>query len=174
MEFNGEWALVRQGNIEGWIPKWYISDDPGPVKDIESEHMVLNRSAPGLLYPGGPQAVSLDKGRLLLPLKQWNGWVQVEIIVYSIPGVMTAWVEKEFLSPVNGVTPAEGFLKQGSTAYVGCEFEEIDRCLSEEAAYNMPVQIYGERNGYLNVAAAGGWSAWTKKENISFARQDHP
>jgi hypothetical protein len=171
---DGQWLLVRQGANRGWIPQWYISDEPGPVKDLRSENMVLNRNAPGLLYPDGPQTVSLRKGNLLLPVKEWKDWVQADLMVYSIPGVMTAWTRKEYLSPIDAVAPIEGYLRKGSPAYVGCEFEEMGQYPPEEAANNMSVLIREERNGYLRVEAAGGWDAWVKKDDIGYSRLDRP
>lgn len=171
LETRGEWVHIRQGNAEGWLPRWYIWDNADPVKEVDSDYLVLNRPADGLLYPEGPQITSLSKGKLLLPLKEWKGWVQVQIIVYSIPAVMTAWIQKSNLSPPGTVSPSEGFLKQGARVYEVEKFEEIVRSASTEAGYDMPVCLRQEKGGCLCVEAAGGWNAWTRRDNIKFSRK---
>lgn len=169
LETRGEWVRIRQGNAEGWLPGWYILDNADPVKDVDSDYLVLNRPVDGLLYPEGPQITSLSKGKLLLPLKEWKGWVQVQIIVYNIPAVMTAWIQKSNLSPVSTASPSEGFLKQGARVYEVEKFEEIARSASTEAAYDMPVCLRQAKGGYLYVEAAGGWSSWTRRDNVKYS-----
>lgn len=169
LEVQGEWVHVRQNDNEGWLPKWYLSADESiPVRDISQAYQVLNRDAAGLLYPEGPQVVELSKGRLLKPIKEWGDWYQVGILVYDIPAVQVAWLPKTFLSPIGEEEPCEGFLHKGTEVYEVEDFDKISTVAPQKITYDMVVYVVREKDGYINVSAAGGWSAWTQKENLKF------
>ncbi|MHB8155802.1 MAG: SH3 domain-containing protein, partial [Desulfocucumaceae bacterium] len=170
LEYREEWVSLRYGTKEGWLPAWYLSEDPEPLVEVNSGYLVLNRDTGGLLYPAGPRITDLARGRLLLPLREWNSWAQVEIILYSVPGVSSAWIPKNLLSPVKDVTPTEGFLKEGTPVYEVEDFNQIAKAAPQAARYDMSVILRLKRDGYINVEAAGGWTAWTRLENLQFSR----
>ena len=168
-EEKDEWIHVKFSGGEGWIPKWYVlSEESKQVKDIQSEAKVLNQNISGSLYPNGSKVVDLEKGKLLTPIKEWNGWYEVRIIVYDIPAVQLAWVPQNALSSVNELSPIEGYLPLGTEVHETYEFEKISFTNPQKIAYEMNVFIISEREDYILVGSNGGWSAWTKKQNLAF------
>ncbi|HEY3316179.1 MAG TPA: hypothetical protein VGL40_12990 [Bacillota bacterium] len=161
----GVWTMIQQGGLKGWIPTWYLSDDPTPVKELQSEGLVLADEASIYLYPDGPAVGELPGGKVLKPFKEWNDWVQVRITVYSVPGVQTAWIMRKMLTTPNQVEPKEGYLYQGTEAFQG-EFDQITGTKPDVLTHPLPVWITEQKGGYLRVSAAGGWIAWVKKDSF--------
>ncbi|MEA4963741.1 SH3 domain-containing protein [Lutispora sp.] len=171
IEEKDEWVYVKYSGGEGWVPKWYVlSDESKQIKDINSETRVLNQDIWGSLYPNGTKIVNLKKGKLLTPIKEWNGWYEVKIIVYDIPEVHIAWVPQNALSPVNEIQPIEGYLLSGTEVHEISEFEDISLTNSKNITYEMNVFIISEKDDYVLVGANGGWSAWTKKNTLIYIK----
>ena len=161
---------LRSGDNDGWLPKWYLDgSDEKPVRDNVQDYLVLKENMQGLLYPDGPGIVDLEKGKLLKPLKEWNNWYFTGIIVYDIPSVQYAWVPKDALLPIGEAEPSEGFLHEGTEVYGYDSFEAYGPVNPEKLDYTMRVFVRKEKEGYIAVGAAGGWTAWTKKENLKFS-----
>jgi hypothetical protein len=169
LEGVGVWARVKTGETEGWIPSWYLSDDTAkPVRTLSTGYKVLNQTADGRLYPGGPVIVELDKGRLLKPLKEWDDWIEIKLIAYDVPAVHTAWLPAGLLSEIGEAEAREGFLKRGTIFYDVSEFEQISAAGAEQIAFDMPVVVMERREGFIFVSSVGGWNAWTREENLTF------
>ncbi|MCX8128784.1 MAG: hypothetical protein N3I35_01635 [Clostridia bacterium] len=169
LKTDGDWVNIEQEKLTGWIPKWYISsDDSTPTKPVSSKPKVLTKNTEGRLYPDGAGIKLLEKGRLLTPVMQWNDWYQVKIIVYDIPAVQYAWIPMKNLAEVGKALCIEGYLKAGTPVHEVPEFDEVSASPAKAIGYTMPVYISNEREGFIRVNAAGGWSAWTKKENLVF------
>ncbi len=170
-EEKDEWINVKYSGGEGWIPKWYVlSEESKQVKDIQSDEKVLNQNISGSLYPNGPKIVDLKKGKLLTPIREWDGWYEVKIIVYDIPSVQLGWVPKKLLSSVDEIHPIEGYLQQGTEVYEINEFEKISSTNLKNIEYEMVVFIISERDNYILIGSNGGWTAWTKKENLIYKK----
>ena len=170
LETEGDWVYLRSGDNDGWLPKWYLDgSDEKPVRDNVQDYLVLKENMQGLLYPDGPGIVDLEKGKLLKPLKEWNNWYFTGIIVYDIPSVQYAWVPKDALLPIGEAEPSEGFLHEGTEVYGYDSFEAYGPVNPEKLDYTMRVFVRKEKEGYIAVGAAGGWTAWTKKENLKFS-----
>ncbi|MCL4424001.1 MAG: DUF4830 domain-containing protein [Firmicutes bacterium] len=170
LETRGEWVRVKQGDDEGWLPRWYLVSNEGdtPVKGVSSPYLVINQDTGGLLYPEGPRVVDLFRGRLAKPINAWGDWYQVSLLNYDIPAVMTAWVAKSYLSSPRQVEPAEGFLAKGTEVFEGDDFERIGRSSPTKLSHPLTVMVQREKDGYVYVMAAGGWDGWTRKENLLF------
>jgi len=169
VETKGEWVNLQSGENQGWLPKWYLEGEKEePVQDKVLDYLVLKEKRQGLLYPNGPEVVELDKGKLLKPLKEWQDWYFVGIIVYDIPAVQVAWVPKNALVPMGKIKAREGFLHKGTVVYGYDSFEKDGPVNPAKLDYSMPVFVSKETNGYIAVNAAGGWSGWTKKDNLKF------
>lgn len=174
IEINRDWVNLRSGEVEGWLPRWYLGgENEDPVRDIEADYLVLKEKGLGFLYPGGPDVTELDQGKLLKPLKEWRDWYFVAIIVYDIPAVQAAWVTKSALAPIGEVEAREGFLHTGAEVYQDYDiFLRDGPVYGEKLTYPLQVYVSQEKEGYLYVTAAGGWGAWTKKENLKFSYPD--
>ncbi len=173
LKTDGEWALIKTAEIEGWLPMWYLqTKDATPVKEIDSDYMVLKQSATGYLYPGGPNIIELSKGKLLKPFKEWGEWVQVKIMVYDIPSVSDAWLYKKDLATVLEVQPTEGFIAKGCQIYEVLDFKDIRQTKPSNCEFQMPVEILEKRNGYVHVSGSAGWSGWTEYRNLTFNPKD--
>ncbi len=170
LETGGEWVHLRSGDYDGWLPKWYLKGaDEEPVRENVMDYLILKEDMQGLLYPGGPGIVDLEKGKLLKPLKEWKDWYFAGIIVYDIPAVQCAWVPKDALLPIGEMEPREGFLHEGTEVYGYDSFEANGPVNPEILPYTMSVFVRKEKDGYIAVDAAGGWTAWTKKENLKMS-----
>ena len=173
IETTEQWVQIKQGNQTGWIPSWYISEAiTEPVRDIKQKNSVLKYDTGGYLTPQGRLIIELEKGRLVKPIKEWQNWYQIRILVYDIPAVQVAWIEKDCLTNPETLFPKEGYLKKGTVVYEVSEFEEIRKTASEATKYDMAVFYDREKNGYIQVCSNGGWSAWTKKEYLVFHEDD--
>lgn len=169
IETKEEWVHLRSGENQGWLPKWYLDGSSDtPVRDKSQDYMVLKEKSQGLLYPNGPKTVELEKGKLLKPIKEWGDWYFVGIIVYDIPAIQCAWVPRDVLLPVGKMEAGEGFLHEGTKVYGYDSFEKNGPVNPEKLQYTMTVFVLKEKEGYIAVQAAGGWTAWTKKENLKF------
>jgi len=169
IEIQGEWVHLRFGENQGWLPRWYLEGAKEvPVRDKVLDYMVLKEKNQGYLYPKGPAIVELAKGKLLKPLKEWDDWYFVGIIVYDIPAVQCAWIPKEALLPIGEIEPIEGFLHKGAIIYGFDSFEKNGPTNAEKLQYTMNVFVLKEKDGYIAVQSNGGWTAWTKKENLKF------
>lgn len=169
IETKGEWVHLKSGEDQGWLPKWYLEvEKDAPVKDIEADYKVLKENCQGLLYPDGPVTVTLEKGKLAKPIKEWGDWYFVGIIVYDIPAVQCAWIPKEALVELGETESREGFLHEGTEVYGFENFEKHGPENPEKLQNTMTVYVIMEKEGYIAVQAAGGWTAWTKKENLKF------
>jgi len=169
LETQGEWVYLRSGENEGWLPGWYLEgENESPVREKVLDYMVLKEKSQGLLYPDGPPIVELAKGKLLKPLKEWDDWYFAGIIVYDIPAVQCAWVPKDALLPIGEIEPSEGFLHKGTVVYGFDSFEKNGPVNPEKLQYTLTVFILKEKDGYIAVQTAGGWTAWTRKENLKF------
>lgn len=158
-----DWLLIEQGETRGFIPSWFIdSGKVRPMDYIDSIPMVLKKDTEGVLYPGGAKIVDLQSGKLLTPLMKWENWYHVSIIVYDIPAVQFAWIREEDLTTPDKFAPNEGYICEGAEVY----YSDINGNKPEKLTGNISVYVSDEKSGYINIHAAGGWSAWTKKENL--------
>ncbi|MHB8758380.1 MAG: hypothetical protein ACYC6V_10250 [Bacillota bacterium] len=161
----GEWAQVRQGGVQGWIPRWYLDYGDLPVKPIKSPWKVATSMTRGLLYPCGPELIGVGPGHLVKPFMEAGDWVEVEVLVFDLPAVSRVWIPKEVLADPTEFRPTQGFIKPGSEAWL--EFDQIGKT-QPEIAGPWPVGLGEERDGHVMVSATAGWGGWTKKENITF------
>lgn len=167
-----EWLNIRYAGGEGWIPKWYASGEAAQIQPLTSGAKVLRQDFPGSLYPNGPQIVNLTKGKLLTPLKEWNGWYEVGILTVNIPNVQYAWLPAAELLPVQEMIPAEGYLRTGTEVFLDQEFEKMPQAKPSSAPYEMIVFITAAQGDYIRVKANNGWTAWTRKDNLVFTPSD--
>jgi hypothetical protein len=173
LETGGDWVHLRSGESDGWLPKWYLQGaDEEPVRENVMDYLILKENMQGLLYPNGPGIVDLEKGKLLKPMKEWKDWYFTGIIVYDIPSVQYAWVPKDALLPIGEMEPSEGFLHEGTEIYETNIFEASNPPEPIILDYTMSVFVNDEKDGYIAVGGAGGWTAWTKKENLKMSREN--
>ena len=174
--------LLEERDGQAWIPDWYVSpEDSKPIKEPSQGlgPFVLNRENPTYIYPGGPEIGDLfdhdyydryEKGKLLRPQYRWEDWYLVDIIVYSIPSVLEGWFHRKDLSSVEEVDPIEGYLPEGTEIF--SKYEDIEEKEARNTRKNWTVRFDKNRNGYVRVSAHGGWSAWTRKDNIVYDRDE--
>lgn len=170
LERIGEWVRVRSGDSEGWIPRWYLSEDASePVADVAMGFKVLNGDIAGRLYPDGPEIDYwiMSAGIQVKPLKEWSGWYEVGRFTFSAPGIHTAWIPKSLVSEKGAVESRIGVLKTGAIVFNVREFDRIGQAKAEPLDGEMIVLIGEKREGYVLVESHGGWAAWTREENLS-------
>ncbi|KUO60311.1 MAG: hypothetical protein APF84_04245 [Gracilibacter sp. BRH_c7a] len=164
----GEWISFKYEGGEGYIPKWYASTEAKQIQAIASETKVLKQDYKGSLYPNGSQIVDLKQGKLLKPLKEWNGWYEVGILTLHRPAVQFAWVPADELVSVQEMRPVEGYLRTGTEVYLEEEFEKIPLSKAASIPYEMIASIISEQDDYLRLETHNGWKAWTARENLVY------
>jgi len=171
LEDKGDWLHVMQDDKEGWLPKWYTDRQAQEkISDVSQEPFVLKENTKGRLFPGGPEIVDLQAGKLLTPVQEWNDWYYVNIIVYDIPSVQYAWLPKNLLAEVSLYKPLEGFLRQGTKVYMVDSYDRIAGSKSTEITYEMTVLITQKQGEFVRVTANGGWTAWTEEKNVTYTK----
>ncbi len=125
----------------------------------------------------------LDRGRLVETLWEWNEWVNVRIIAYSVPAVQLAWVRRELLTRPGQVEPAEGFIGKGTEVWCNKFADPSNVTMivqgpggSELTAFPMAVRVIGraeeDQEPIIKVSGAGGWSGWTLKKSLLLQEPD--
>lgn len=171
LEDKSIWLHIRQDDKEGWLPKWYTDQEvQAKISDVSQEPFVLKEDSKGSLFPGGPEIVDLQAGKLLTPLQEWNDWYYVSIIVYDIPSVQYAWLPENLLAEVSGYKPLEGFLRQGTKVYMVDSYEKIAGSKPTEITCEMTVLMTQKQEGFVRVIANGGWNAWTEEKNVTYTK----
>lgn len=157
---------------EGYIPTWYLDDNKAAVAECDYGYKVLKEKGMGLLYPGGPEIVNLEQGKLLKPFLESGDWVQVDIMVFDIPAVVNAWVKKDDLAAPSEMLPNEGFLPSDAELYFVDGYKDIKASKPHKEAYSKGIFIIKRENGYAYVGAAGGWNAWVDQKWIKYTDKD--
>lgn len=161
------WVRVGHQALEGWLPAWYLENDGPAVTAAGNDFQALGGAADGLLYPGGPDVVTLERGDLVRPVLEWADWVMVERLYFDLPAVRWAWVPAEALA--GEAQPREGFLREGSTVYLADKYEDINWAGPEIQDFMMQVRLGERRGDFVRLDAPGGWQGWTAAENIYFS-----
>jgi len=171
----GQWSEVKKGQLEGWISSWYLEvGDEVLVKDIEPEYMVVKQNDVLYLNPGGevigdygidnPAWQIVRKGRLVEVTKNYADWRYINLMVYSIPATSKGWVKAEILTDPTDLIPSEGNLPVGTEIYEG-ENGDVKTHTNTPMAVSIGNR---EKDGLVEIGAAGGWTGWTSRENIQF------
>lgn len=166
------WVLVQSGQLEGWLPRWYLAEDSGDLLPwIEPYTMVVKKKAPGYLYPGkdAPRIPDLDAGKVVRVEYEYGDWRYVQIAVFNIPAVQRGWVPAEYLGTRDEAAPLEGIIPPGTRVYNEGPFNDHFLSLQEEpVTYDMRVYVSSEKGDMVYVQAAGGWGGWVYKKDIIF------
>lgn len=165
------WALVRSGSIEGWIPLWYLTGEGHNLPEITPYPMVVKKRAPVHLYPDkdAPLTRDLDAGKVVKVEYEYGPWRYVHIVVYDIPAVLRGWVPGEYLAAAGEVAPTEGRIPKGTRVYYGDpDAADTSGMSGEITPCQMIVGVLHEKGEMLYVNAAGGWSAWVRKQDVVF------
>lgn len=158
-----------QGDVkEGFIPNWYLDDDKASIIGGDYGYQVLKEETKGLLYPGGPKIIELEKARLLKPFAESGDWVEVKILVYDIPAIHAAWIKKDSLVSTSEMQAKEGFIPSDAELYFVSEYKDIKNSKPQKEDYPKGIFIVKREGGYAYVGAAGGWDAWVEEKWIRY------
>jgi len=162
---NSDWVYVQQGETRGWLPQWYLSAEE--VLTVSPASLVTKAGTQAYLYPAqaAPAILDLAAGRVVRVRKTCGDWSLAEMTVYNVPGAFWGWFRNADLATPDEMTPLEGHLPEGSPVFYSYELTEA-QTPDYTTEFPMTVLIIEEKAGFLRLEAAGGWTAWTKAENV--------
>ncbi len=168
----GEWTLVEAGDVQGWLPGWYLSEAKEHlIAGIEPYFMFTKGSADLCLTPEASSRplLAVGPGRIVEVKAVSGDWAYVSIRVYSIPDVSRGWVLTSALASRLEVKPTEADLLTGTRVYYN-DFSAppAGSATSEVTTYDRWVTIREETGEWTLVSSAGGWDAWVKSADLSY------
>ncbi len=167
------WVLVGLGEVEGWLPEWYLTweltDDV--VEDFEPYCMVVKEETDVKLFPdeSADTILDLQAGKVVRVCAEFQNWRYVRIAVYDIPNILRGWVNQDSLVDLAEGHPMEGKILPGTTVFFGDPRSQgFDTMVRERISQVMIVYLGEEIGDMVHVSAAGGWDAWVSRSNIVF------
>ena len=167
------WVFVRSGDIEGWLPEWYLTSEPSRevVEGFEPYCMVVREETDVKLFPEktADTILKLQPGKVVRVCAKFQQWLYVQIAAFDIPNVLRGWVNQSFLVSLEEGHPGEGKILPGTVVFFGDPHSEgFDKMASERISQAMIVYLGEEIGNIVHVSGAGGWDGWVYRTDIIF------
>lgn len=164
--------------LYGWIPEWYLVDDPlesEPINVTAPQKLFLKEHADMLMYPDDRSKTlfkNISRGKAVVVTKQYRDWSYITLRqVSEAPSYTEGWIKSTLLGTKDQTEPLEGILKADTKAYVVDDFSEIWKAPKDRIEIvrePKEITIAEKRDKWAKVSTSEGWGAWVQMKNIEF------
>lgn len=163
-----DYAQIVAGNgAEGWVPVWYLTDDPnraGSVERVAEPYvMLVDKPFKYRLYPGEetPSGFELWSGKVVQVVGIYgDDWLEIETLSYDSPHMENKWVRKDEVTPYDKSKAMEGYASSGAKLY------DIDGNVKQTLSEGTSFFIKGDIGGRYWILLQGGVSGYIDKADF--------
>lgn len=164
-----DYAQIVAGNgAEGWVPVWYLTDDPGRAGSIERLAepyvMLVDKPITYRLYPDEPVpgGLELSSGKVVQVVGTYgDDWLEIEALAYdNSPHLENKWIRGEEVVAYDESRAREGYASSGAKLY------DIDGKVKQALPEGTTFFIKGDIGGRYWILMQGGVSGYIDKADF--------
>ena len=120
LELKSDFVKIEFKDKEGWIPKWYLSEEAKTVNIVKPYLRILKEEMKTHYYPND-KALSYEhnilEGKVCKVIAEYEDWYNITFVNYAEPYFDNAWIKKVDTFSYDKEKVREGYLVKDVSIY---------------------------------------------------------